>query len=127
MSARIELALRIVRESRDAVEAEDQLTRRAGVGMDPHRAGADGHRSLRSARRRSAEDCASGRKHGRRHRYSCIDGGGPCQALTAALGAFPEEWVRTVEEVNNLNFEELTVILVAVRERRRVNNGWNRC
>jgi ADP-ribosylglycohydrolase len=43
------------------------------------------------------------------------------------IGAFPEEWVRTVEEVNNLNFEELTVILVAVRERRRVNNGWNRC
>ncbi len=35
VSARIELALRIVRESRDAVEAEDQLYTTCGVGMDP--------------------------------------------------------------------------------------------
>jgi len=85
VSARIELALRIVRESRDAVEAEDQLYTTCGVGMDPtelvptaiglfalHEG--DPQRTVPAAANKEATQILL-------HRWR-----GPCQALTAALG-----------------------------------------
>ncbi|HHY62291.1 MAG TPA: hypothetical protein GYA11_04830 [Firmicutes bacterium] len=126
VSARIELALRIVRESRDAVEAEDQLYTTCGVGMDPTELvpTAIGLFALHEGDPQRTVPAAAN-MGGDTDTLASMAG-----ALSGAyrgIGAFPEEWVRTVEEVNNLKFEELAVILVAVRERRRVNNGWNRC
>ncbi|MDD2202258.1 MAG: ADP-ribosylglycohydrolase family protein [Firmicutes bacterium] len=125
VSARIQLALRIVAESSSVAEAEDLLYTTCGVGMDPTElvSTAVGLCLLHGGDPQSTVAAAANM-------------GGDTDTLASMVGAllgayrgveaFPQEWIDTVQEVNNLDFEEITAILVAVRERRYVHNGWHR-
>lgn len=117
VSSRTELALRIVAESSSVAEAEDRLYTTCGVGMDPTELvpTAIGLCLL--------HDCDP-----KRSIVAAANMGGDTDTLASMAGAisgayrgiaaFPEEWIDIVEEVNDLDFAELTAILVAVRERR---------
>jgi ADP-ribosylglycohydrolase len=125
VSARTELALRIVAESSSVAEAEDRLYTTCGVGMDPTElvSTAIGLCLLHGGDPQSAVSAAAN-MGGDTDTLASMVG-----ALTGAwrgIDAFPQEWIDTVQEVNALDFEAITVILMAVRERRHIHNGWHR-
>lgn len=121
VSARIELALDIVGNSTDVEEAEERLYTVCGVGMNPTELipTAIGLVVLHKGNPRDAI-------------LSAANMGGDTDTLASIVGAisgalsgihaFPQEWIDTVQRVNNLDFQKLTKILIAVRERRVANN-----
>lgn len=126
VSARTELAMRIVGETSDVTEAEDCLYTTCGVGMEPTELvpTAIGLCVLHECDPQKAVPAAAN-MGGDTDTLASIVG-----ALSGAyngIGAFPQDWVDTVQDVNNLDFARLTTILVAVRERRYASNGRYRC
>lgn len=126
VSARIELALDIVGESRSVEDAEERLYTVCGVGMNPTELipTAIGLVVLHDGDPRKTV-------------LSAANMGGDTDTLASIVGAlsgalrgihaFPRDWTDTVQKVNNLDFQKLTEILIAVRERRFANNGRYRC
>lgn len=120
VAARIRLARRIVAECRCAHEALDGLYEICGVGMLPTElvATAMGIVALYGS------DCAKAVT-------AAVNMGGDADTLASIVGAvvgalhgiegFPAEWVRTVEDVNDLSIRELARRLVCVRQRRSVH------
>ncbi|NLB72801.1 MAG: ADP-ribosylglycohydrolase family protein [Firmicutes bacterium] len=126
VSVRIELALAIVGESKDPEEAEDRLYTTCGVGMDPTELvpTAIGLLALHKGDPGKAVPAAANLGGDTDTLASIV---GALAGAYSGIRAFPKGWVDTVQEVNNLDFEKLTAILVAVRERRYASNGRNRC
>ena len=126
VSARIELALSIVGESRGTEEAEDRLYTTCGVGMDPTELvpTAIGLLVLHKGDPRKAVPAAANMGGDTDTLASIV---GALSGAYTGIRAFPQEWVDTVQKENNLDFEKLTAILVAVRERRYASNGRYRC
>ncbi len=121
VSARINLALSIVGKTRDAEEAEDLLYTTCGVGMDPTELvpTAVGLFALHKGDPTKSVPAAANMGGDTDTLASIV---GALSGAHSGIRAFPEGWVDTVEKVNNLNFERLTAILVAVRERRYASN-----
>lgn len=121
VAARIQLARRIVAESRRPGEALDALYKICGVGMLPTELvpTAMGIVAL------CGTDCAKAVE-------TAVNMGGDTDTLASIVGAvtgalsgidgFPAEWVRTVEDVNGISIRQLARGLVCVRERRSVHD-----
>lgn len=126
VSTRIELALRIVDESGNTEEAEDLLYTTCGAGMNPTELipTAIGLYVLHKGDPKKAVPAAANLGGDTDTLASIV---GALSGAYSGLRAFPEVWVDTVRKVNNLDFERLTAILVAVRERRYASNDRYRC
>lgn len=121
VAARIRLALRIVRETPDVMRAEDELYLTCGVGMAPTELvpTAIGIVALHDG------DCAKSIE-------SAVNMGGDTDTLASMVGAItgayrgidalPEEWIRLVQDINDLDLRDLADQLVLVRE-GRLNHG----
>ncbi|MCR4425221.1 MAG: ADP-ribosylglycohydrolase family protein [Firmicutes bacterium] len=117
VAARIRLALRIVAERSSRISAEDTLYEVCGVGMSPTELvpTAMGLVTLYEADAKAAI-IAAANMGGDTDTLASIVG-----AITGALSGIsglPDEWVRTVEKVNRLDFRQVANTLVSLRERR---------
>lgn len=121
LPARLRLALDLVRQnSADREKAEEALYETVGVGMCPTElvATAVGLVVLYDAEPRLAIPAAAS-MGGDADTLAAIVG-----ALSGAvwgIGAFPIDWVRTVEQANEIDCRALAAQLVAVREARLKN------